>query len=214
MLIEFLRTGALRHPNLREQAAPKHYFRFLAELFAFAGRFDAYAFRNAVLDAFFTRIARKEDGFPYESIRDVYECTKENSSLRDLVITIVINIGTSDELQAVKEDLPRTFLVDCLAMAAEDGIVPFRKSGRHGKGFWLDEKKDSLCVQYHVHSKEELRDAEERKDEKVVAAEERPDEEMGGVEEEEEKEASYVPSEKTMKELQFIEDLKKLRVRY
>lgn len=125
--------------------------------------------------------------------------------MRDLVIDIVINTGTSDLLQLWRNDLPRTFLVDCLRMAEEDGIVPFRKSGRHGTKLWFDEKKENMCKHYHVHDEEEERSGGVREEEE--------DADMDGAEEDCEN-GEYEASEKTKRELQFIENLKKLRVRY
>ena len=206
VFIEYLRTGRLRHPNLREMTASKHYFRFLAELFAFAGTFDAHAMRNAILDTFFLRILTSPNQLPYENIRDVYENTSRNSSLRDLVIDVVVNTGTGDLLQMWRNDLPRTFLVDCLKMAEEDGIVPFKKSGRHGTTLWMEGKRENICAHYHVHVEEEERAAGERSDEVDV--------EMNRDEEEESEGGEYEASEKTKRELAFIEDLKSLRVRY
>ncbi|KAF2820415.1 hypothetical protein CC86DRAFT_429151 [Ophiobolus disseminans] len=269
VLLDFLRTGALRHYNLHERTRTRIYLRFLAELFAFAGRFDTYQMRNAILNAFLLRVRKDRARLDFENIRDVYELTRENSSLRDLVIDVVVNVGTSRQLRRGEKQLPLGFLVDCLAMAEEDGIVPFKKSEKFAKRQWMWEKKEHLCKHYHVHSREELEASEKRREEEGSDEEmgwdeeedgersdeeedgersdeeegersddeeeeaekeeeeeekkekERSDEEMCGddkeekdVESEEEEGSTMVISEQTKRELQFIEDLKKLRVRY
>jgi hypothetical protein len=186
VLITFLHTGAIRHPNFRATAAPKHAFLFLTELFAFAGRFDMYALRNAILDAFFIRMTINPDNLPYESIRDVYAHTSENSSLRDLIIDTVIHIGTSEDVEKWSKELPRQFLVDCLKVAGEDEVVLYRAE----RGVWVEQKGKNMCAHYHVH--EDKDEDEEDKDE----------------EEEEE------ISEQTRQELAFIDELRKAQIRY
>jgi hypothetical protein len=80
-------------------------FLCLAELFAFAGRFDAHALRNAVLDAFFERIAASE--FPYANARNVYAETASGSSLHDLVVDMAVHAGRDWSRRNEGEDMQR-----------------------------------------------------------------------------------------------------------
>jgi hypothetical protein len=148
--LEFLTTGTLRHVNLREQSPLRHFCRFLAELYGLASFLDAHEMRNAIIDVFFMRIYCKPSSLPWESIREVYDNTRADSSLRDLTIHMILNLGTPKKMEIYEHHLPRTFLVDCLAMAAEDGTVPFQADIDE----WLDTKKKYLCQQYHVHDEE------------------------------------------------------------
>lgn len=147
----------LPHPNLREMTAPKYYFRFITELFAFAGHFSAYPFRNALLESFFTRIASSPGEILFGSVQDVYDCTDAGSSLRGLVVDIAINTGCKGDIKLWKDYLPQTFLVDCLEGAAEDMVVMFSsgKTEADAKA-WLEGKKERLCWEYYVHTREEL----------------------------------------------------------
>jgi hypothetical protein len=80
-------------------------FLFLAELFAFAGRFNAHAPCTAVPDAFFVRMSAS--GIPYANVRDVYA---------------VANAGTGEQVQGWEDELPKGLLWDCLVVAGQDGV--------------------------------------------------------------------------------------------
>lgn len=147
--------------------------------------------RNAIFDAIFIYISSRPHELPLDLISDVYKVTSANSSLRDLITSIFINIGTSDEIRSRKDELPSAFLVDCLDFAHQDGIVPFKKQGMFGRELWMNEKKDKVCDEHHVHNQEELDAAEEDREERIKAereeaearrAEEARDVRMGGVE--------------------------------
>jgi len=194
----FLYTGALTHPNLRPIAASKYYYRFVTELFAFAGYFSAYSFRNALLDAFFTRIASAPDDFPYGSVQDVYDCTDASSSLRNLVVDVVVNTGRKGDIKLWKQYLLTTFLVDCIEGAAEEEKVMFAYGVEEvATQAWLEDKKERLCGDYHVHTREELRAARTEDDMEMDG-----DGDDGGLD----------MSDKVKAELSVIEDLQKLRI--
>lgn len=105
--------------------------------------------QNAILDTFFLRVFDKGH-VPYENVRDVYASSSEGSSLRDLVITMTINIGSKKHLEKWGDELPRAFLVGCLGMAGEDGVVPFSVDVDE----WLEEKRSRMCMHYHVYEEE------------------------------------------------------------
>jgi hypothetical protein len=218
VFVTFLETGTLSHPNLRSMTASSHVFRFLSELYAFAGSFDAHAFRNAVLDAVLLRIMSAPRDLPYENVQDVYEHTTSSSSLRDLVIDVVLHIGRSRDLSRKEDVLPKSFLVDCLKMADEDGIVPFQMTRE-----WLEGKAERMCTEYHVHGREELRAAAMSEDDEMDEDEEENGghgmEELGttGHDEEEVMEEDgdeLEVSEEVRQQMQNIEDLRKLRIHY
>jgi hypothetical protein len=152
--VNFLKDGTLRFPNPRRDTVLKASFRFLTDLFAFASRFDSIPLRNALLDQFFLRVYGEPDRLPMMSIHNVYDKTSDNSSLRDLVVTIIINIGDGGLVESYQRDVPREFLADCLKTAGEDGIVPFANKDKKKVKTWLEEKKDKMCRHYHVHEGE------------------------------------------------------------
>jgi hypothetical protein len=218
VFITFLETGSLRHPNLRAVTASGFVFRFLAELYAFAGVYKADAFRNAILDAFLLRIMAAPRDLPYEQVQDVYKHTRDFSSLRDLIIDVIVNMGTSKEIRRCMGTLKKDFLLDCLEMAAEDCVVPFQKP----KG-WLERKADRMCREYHVHSEEELRaPAQLEDDEMEVSGEEGGDRDMEefattGHDEEQDEKQDDEPldvSDEVKQQMQNLEDLRKLRIHY
>jgi hypothetical protein len=218
VFITFLETGSLRHPNLRAVTASGFVFRFLAELYAFAGVYKADAFRNAILDAFLLRIMAAPRDLPYEQVQDVYKHTRHSSSLRDLIIDVMVNMGTSKEIRRCMGTLKKDFLLDCLEIAVEDCVVPFQKP----KG-WLERKADRMCREYHVHSEEELRaSAQLEDDEMEVSGEEGGDRDMEelattGHDEEQDEEQDDEPldvSDEVKQQMQNLEDLRKLRIHY
>jgi hypothetical protein len=200
--ITFLRTGELHHPNLRSNIASKHFFRFLTELFAFANDFEADTMRNAVLDRFFLRIYSQPNRLPMDNIRDVYKNTSENSSLRDLVITIIINIGTSGLVDDYSNEIPRQFLVDCLRTAAEDKIVPFSHKEQWQASAWLERKKDRICRHYHVH--------DEDQDEMSMSSRDGSDGDEAMDEDGDEHEVSA----RARHDLAFIDQIRAMQIRY
>jgi hypothetical protein len=155
---------------------------------------------------------------PYENVQDVYEHTTSSSSLRDLVIDVVLHIGRSQDLSRWEDVLPKSFLVDCLKMADEDGIVPFQMTRE-----WLEGKAERMCTEYHVHGREELRAAAVSEDDEMDEDEEENGghgmEELGttGHDEEEvmEEDGDELEiSEEVRQQMQNIEDLRKLRIHY
>jgi hypothetical protein len=163
--LDFLTTGTLRHTNLRERSPLKHFSRFLAELYALASFLQAHAMRNAIIDMFFTRIYLKPSSLPWESIADIYAHTRATSSLRNLTIQFILNLGSARKMDRYEAHLPRGFLVDCLAVAAEDGTVPFHADVDE----WLETKKRGLCEEYHVHDREAEDEEEEGEDEEMAS---------------------------------------------
>jgi hypothetical protein len=200
VFITFLYTGTLSHSNLRKMTAPKL---FLVELFAFAGSLDAFAMRNAILDLFLLRIATDPFALPYDNIGDIYKNTSRDSSMRDLIIDVIVNIGTSLGVDRWSKELPRQFLADCLRMASEDGVVPFSRERYGEKRDWLAKKKECMCRHYHVHENETMKgythggwsggDSDEDMGEDMCGPQE--------------------PSKKTKQELAFIDEFRRLQVK-
>jgi hypothetical protein len=202
VFITFLYTGSLSHSNLRKMTAPKHFFLFLVKLFAFAGSIDAFAMRNAILDMFLLRIATDPFALPYGNIGNLYKNTSRDSSMRDLIIDVIVNIGTSLGVDRWSKELPRQFLTDCLRMASEDGVVPFSKERYGEKRDWLAEKKGCLCRHYHVHENESTK--EYTHGEWSGSDFDEMGEDMGGQQE---------PSKKTKQETAFVDEFKRLQVK-
>ncbi|KAH7080078.1 hypothetical protein BKA63DRAFT_487882 [Paraphoma chrysanthemicola] len=219
--LNFLQYGRLQHPNLRTNTKDDIYFAFLAELYGFASHYALRSFRSALLDAFFLCMLDKKR-IAYGSIRDVYNNTNEQSLLRDLVIDVTLNIGTSKDIEHYKRHLPLDFWIECLTQAGRDGIVPFRQGGKKGKGKgvdkWLRGKRERICFQYHGHSRKELEEEERRREEDEVmdgvgsGGDEGWDGEEVQIEREEVDEDGY--TERTRRELGFIDELKKSKTRY
>jgi hypothetical protein len=138
-------------PNPQRYSASEAFFRFIPQLFGFASDLDAFQLRNAILDEYFLRIFSQPHRLPLGHVRDVYDNTSENSSLRDLIVTIVTNIGSWTEVELYHDELPRQFLLDCLKIAAEDGLVLFAKHEEEKARVWLEDKKGRMCMNYHVH---------------------------------------------------------------
>jgi hypothetical protein len=164
VFISFLATGDLRHPNLRSATAPEHFFRFLIELFGLANHFKATTLRNAVLDRFFLRIYTQPNQLPMQNIHDVYKHSSEGSSLRDMVITTILNIGTGELVNKYCDELPGKFMADLLQTVEDEGVMPFGHKKEEGEArAWLEAKKGRVCGEYHLHDGEE-EGAEEQDD--------------------------------------------------
>ncbi|KAH7390927.1 hypothetical protein DE146DRAFT_738421 [Phaeosphaeria sp. MPI-PUGE-AT-0046c] len=214
VFLTFLTTGELRHSNLRSSTRPDIAMAFIVELFAFSAEFSATTFRNALLDAFFLHLAS-----PALRLRDVpvcavYEATSSSSSLRDMLVTVVVNTGDVKDVERCEDRLPKRFLVDCLKAAEEDDIVPFGKSSREGRE-WMDWKMERVCKEYHVHHEDDEDDDMmlDNDGDKDMDGDDRDDGrdrgegEIGG-------KGKLGISEKTQRELAFIEGMRKLNIRY
>lgn len=120
VFLTFLSTGALRHTNLRSTSRAYIALEFIVELFAFSADFGATTFRNALLDAFFLRLATSSPRVRLRDIpvRQVHKSTSANSSLRDLLATVVVNTETMQQVERHEDQLPKTFLLDCLKIAS------------------------------------------------------------------------------------------------
>jgi hypothetical protein len=112
--------------------------------------------RNAVIDKLFLRIFAQPKRLPFENIHDVYDHSSEGSALRDLVISIILNIGTNGLVEIYSDEVPRKFLVDLLKIAESDGIAPFSHKQQWEMGPWLESKKRRICREYHQHDEEDL----------------------------------------------------------
>jgi hypothetical protein len=66
------------------------------------------------------------------------------------------------DVEKWSSELPRQFLVDCLKVAGEDEVVPYRSEMR----IWVERKGRHMCEQYHVHKdneeEEEIREQTKR----------------------------------------------------
>jgi hypothetical protein len=145
VFINFLQTNNLRHPNLRATTLSKHFFRFLAELFTFAKEFEATSMRNAVIDKLFLRIFAQPNRLSFENIHKLYDNSSEGSALRDLVINIILNIGTNGLVEIYSDEVPRKFLVDLLKMTESDGIAPFSHKQQWKMEPWLESKRGGFA---------------------------------------------------------------------
>ena len=89
---------------------------------------------------------------PYKYISDIYEATSSDSSLRSLIVDVIVYIGTKQEMKEWKDDLPKEFMMNCLTAANEDEIVPFSGDRSEVEVMeWLNEMKGKLCNLFHVH---------------------------------------------------------------
>lgn len=130
-------------------------FGTLIDIFEFAKDFEIDALRNAALNEFFLRIVDDPDRLPYKYISDIYEATSSDSSLRNLIVDVIVYIGTKQEMKEWKDDLPKEFMMNCLTAANEDEIVPFSGDRSEVKVMeWLNEMKGKLCNLFHVHDLE------------------------------------------------------------
>jgi hypothetical protein len=150
-----MKTSHLHHPDSDETTDRRFSFGTLIDIFEFAKDYKIDTLRNAALDEFFLRIIDNPDRLPYKYIRDIYIATSSNSSLRSLIVDVIVNVGTKQETKNCKDDLPKEFMMDCLIAANEDEIVPF--SGDRSEDDvpdWLHEMKGKLCDLFHVHDSE------------------------------------------------------------
>jgi hypothetical protein len=109
---------------------------------------------NAILDKFFLRIYDHLTHIPVESIRKVYKHTTENSSLRDLIVTIFINTSSSGLLQSHQNEVWSQFMEDCLRAAANDKMVPLSNNEQWQTTLWLKRKRKRICKHYHMHEED------------------------------------------------------------
>ena len=70
------------------------------------------------------------------------------------MVDFIVNICSKQAMQNWEHDLPKTFLMDCLTAASGEGTVPFA-AGEENVAAWLEEKKASICNEYHIHDKDE-----------------------------------------------------------
>jgi hypothetical protein len=87
IFVDFLETGRLSRPRTGESFS----FGMLVDVFVFAGDFDILPLRNAALDAFFLRIIAKPDRLPYHRVYDIYKSTSSSSSLRGLMVEVILS---------------------------------------------------------------------------------------------------------------------------
>lgn len=65
-------------------------FSTLIDIFEFAKDFEIDTLRNAALNEFFLRIVDNPDRLPYKYISDIYEATSSDSSLRSLIVDVIV----------------------------------------------------------------------------------------------------------------------------
>jgi hypothetical protein len=203
--ITFIRTGQLRHPNPLETATSSSLFAFLCALIKFASKYNAFTMRNTILDIFFLRVY--ETGrIPFENMQDVYAAAKEGSSFRDLVTHITINIGSKQSLEKWGNTLSAGFLMDCLGMASDDGVVPFKADVDK----WLENKRRWICAHHHVHEREQQ---EESSGEESDGEEEEFEDymDMSSAAVQQRREEAQVATDR---ELAFIAEMRRNAVRY
>jgi hypothetical protein len=148
IFIDFLKTGRLCRPNSDEQFS----FGTLLDVHTFAGEFDIILLRNAALDAFLLRLITKPHELPYHRINDIYRKISSSSSLRDLMVDVIVNIGSKQEMKDWEHDLPKAFVMDCLTVASDKGVFPF--AAGEDVVAWLQNKKEGMCMGYHIHNDE------------------------------------------------------------
>lgn len=203
----------MRHPNLRNTSRLDIALDFLVELFDFSAEFSATTFRNALLDAFFLRLAASGRRLRLRDVpvREVYKSTSSSSSLRDMLVTVMVNSDNARDVEWCEDELPKAFFVDCRRIAAEDKIVPFEKRSR-GVEEWMEGKMERICEEYHVHDvvDEDMVDEGMLDDGDDKGGD--GDDDMGGGDGGGHKESEA--SEKTNGELAFVEKMRKLRIRH
>lgn len=109
-----------------------------------------------MLDAFFLRLAEPNLRLRLcdVPVHEVYNATGRSSNLRDLLATVLLHTGTIKDIEKCENQLPKAFLVECLRVAKEDGVVPFAKRGREGEE-WMERKRERIGGEYHVHDEDE-----------------------------------------------------------
>ena len=140
------------------------------QLFTFANDNNITPLRNTVIDTFLKIIASTPSKLPYSIISSIYDATTHASSLRDLLVCVTVNIGAAADVRRHSASLPKDFLLDCLAVAADERVVPFERGlDDEGVQAWLKEKMGSVCEEYHVHDYADSADEHEhdRRDEHV-----------------------------------------------
>ncbi|OWY43979.1 hypothetical protein AALT_g5728 [Alternaria alternata] len=152
IFLKFLKTGNLYRLDSDETTGRRFSFGTLINIFEFAKDFEIDTLRNAALNEFFLRIVDNPDRLPYKYISDIYEATSSDSSLRSLIVDVIVYIGTKQEMKEWKDDLPKEFMMNCLTAANEDEIVPFSGDRSEVEVMeWLNEMKGKLCNLFHVH---------------------------------------------------------------
>ncbi|CAN9345825.1 unnamed protein product [Alternaria alternata] len=155
IFLKFLKTGNLYRLDSDETTGRRFSFGTLIDIFEFAKDFEIDTLRNAALNEFFLRIVDNPDRLPYKYISDIYEATSSDSSLRSLIVDVIVYIGTKQEMKEWKDDLPKEFMMNCLTAANEDEIVPFSGDRSEVEVMeWLNEMKGKLCNLFHVHDLE------------------------------------------------------------
>jgi hypothetical protein len=120
--------------------------------------------RNPVLDRFFLRIYARPNRLPMSNIHDIYSYSSEDSALRDLVITAVLNIGTGVLVEGYCDDVPGKFLVDLLRPVENEGFGSFGCKDEGEVRAWLEGKMGRVCGEYHLHDDDEEEEEEEEDD--------------------------------------------------
>jgi len=146
----FLRTASLKYDA--EAGNYPDYYTTLVQLFTFANNNHITPLRNTVIDTFLKLIASTPSELPYGIISSIYDATTHASSLRDLLVCVTVNIGAAADVRKNSASLPKEFLVDCLAVAGDERIVPFERGlDDEDVQVWLKGKMGSVCEEYHVH---------------------------------------------------------------
>lgn len=152
VLVDFLYNARLAHWDDAQGAYRKPFsFEDLVNLFKLANYLEMPCLRNAVLDKFFEQICESPTAVPYEIVRKIYETTEKDSSLRSMIVEVVINLGQKSVIDEWGKKFPNRFLMDCLLAAAEAGTVPFRQGDVHVVA-WLIMKRERLCFEVHKHN--------------------------------------------------------------
>lgn len=149
LLLEFLTHG---HLPIIEANPIDH-----IDLFTLTtGTLPLQPFRNHVLDSFLHHIttspSSSSSSIPYHLIPKLYAATAPHSSLRHLLVDVVINTGSAADVAAwnAAARLPREFLTDCWDLAAKQGIQPCANAQPEAWA-WVREKAARFCSEDHVH---------------------------------------------------------------
>ncbi|KAF3049612.1 hypothetical protein E8E11_010176 [Didymella keratinophila] len=151
LLVRFIDRSCLTHPSPIKTTVLSLSAHLLVDLFTFANAFDIPLLRNAALDALFLRVFVPTESLPLGLIPYIYEQTGEGSSLRDLMIDVVIATGSEDKVASISGSLPDDYYED-LIRAGQDG-----SEKASDVGAWLEKRRLKICKYYHLHEEGDVR---------------------------------------------------------
>ncbi|KAH7086392.1 hypothetical protein FB567DRAFT_580541 [Paraphoma chrysanthemicola] len=219
--LNFLQYGRLQHPHLRANTKERHLLRFPRRTlwFRVTLRPPLLALRHP------RRLLPAHPGQEAHPVRLDSRCVRQHQHRQ--FVTRLTHRRNAEHWCAQRyrtlQEAPAVRLLGRVFDAGGEGWdCAARQGGKKGKGKgvdkWLEGKRVRICVQYHGHSRKELEEEERRleEDEAMDDVESGGDEGWDGeevqIEREEVDEDGY--TERTKRELAFIDELKKSKTRY